>query len=281
MGNGRIDIGACKANQKFRMFAARICLMGIYENTISISIAFGGSYKRYYNSALSIWLSVDPMADKYPSTSPYTYCGNNPIVLKDPNGREIGDYFDVNGVYLGTDGIEDGKVYVVDSKNWNQIKNSGFVLDNGETVISSAFVNSDGFSDWFKSPTEANLSDKAVFNIVSHYNSMGLPTKIGNGDFALKTTFTTNSPTDIAINTTKWRASAFLNNYYDIKSSYDHEYGHIQQFNEIGLDNMVNGQTIGQAEQFAIRFQMQQVNYQKSTSAFKKTVDDYLKKYSK
>ena len=42
---------------------------------------------RYYNSDWSIWLSVDPMADKYPSHSPYVYCGNNPIKLKDPNGE--------------------------------------------------------------------------------------------------------------------------------------------------------------------------------------------------
>ena len=40
-------------------------------------------------SDLSIWLSVDPMADKYPSTSPYTYCGNNPVKLVDADGREI------------------------------------------------------------------------------------------------------------------------------------------------------------------------------------------------
>ena len=43
--------------------------------------------ERHYNSDLSIWLSVDPMADKYPSTSPYTYCANNPVRLVDPNGR--------------------------------------------------------------------------------------------------------------------------------------------------------------------------------------------------
>ena len=42
---------------------------------------------RYYNSALSIWLSVDPMSDKYPSMSPYTYCANNPVKLVDPNGE--------------------------------------------------------------------------------------------------------------------------------------------------------------------------------------------------
>ena len=46
---------------------------------------------RHYNPNFSIWLSVDPMSDKYPSTSPYTYCGNNPVKLVDPNGEAIGD----------------------------------------------------------------------------------------------------------------------------------------------------------------------------------------------
>ena len=44
---------------------------------------------RHYNSSLSIWLSVDPMSDKYPGVSPYTYCGNNPVRLVDPDGREV------------------------------------------------------------------------------------------------------------------------------------------------------------------------------------------------
>ena len=44
---------------------------------------------RYYSSDLSIWLSVDPMSDKYPSLSPYVYCANNPVKLVDPNGEEI------------------------------------------------------------------------------------------------------------------------------------------------------------------------------------------------
>ena len=44
---------------------------------------------RYYSSDLSIWLSVDPMAAKYPSLSPYVYCANNPVKLVDPNGEKI------------------------------------------------------------------------------------------------------------------------------------------------------------------------------------------------
>ena len=46
---------------------------------------------RYYDSDLMTgWLSVDPMADKYPSLSPYAYCGWNPVKLVDPDGRIFG-----------------------------------------------------------------------------------------------------------------------------------------------------------------------------------------------
>ena len=47
---------------------------------------------RYYDSDLMTgWLSVDPMADKYPSLSPYAYCGWNPIKLVDPDGEAFRD----------------------------------------------------------------------------------------------------------------------------------------------------------------------------------------------
>ena len=36
-----------------------------------------------------MWLSIDPMSDKYPSISPYAYCAWNPVKLVDPDGREI------------------------------------------------------------------------------------------------------------------------------------------------------------------------------------------------
>ena len=45
---------------------------------------------RYYDSDLMTgWLSVDPMADKYPGLSPYAYCGWNPVKLVDPDGEMI------------------------------------------------------------------------------------------------------------------------------------------------------------------------------------------------
>ncbi len=56
------------------------------ERDTETGLSYFGS--RYYSSDLSIWLSVDPMSDKYASLSPYNYCVNNPIKLVDPNGEE-------------------------------------------------------------------------------------------------------------------------------------------------------------------------------------------------
>ena len=57
------------------------------EKDSETGLSYFGS--RYYSSDLSIWLSVDPMASKYPSLSPYVYCADNPVFFKDPNGDSV------------------------------------------------------------------------------------------------------------------------------------------------------------------------------------------------
>lgn len=42
---------------------------------------------RYYDPVVSIWASVDPMAEKYSGWSPYNYTLQNPVVLNDPDGK--------------------------------------------------------------------------------------------------------------------------------------------------------------------------------------------------
>ncbi len=44
---------------------------------------------RYYNPKFSQWLSVDPLNEKYPGISSFAYVANNPIVLIDPDGKDI------------------------------------------------------------------------------------------------------------------------------------------------------------------------------------------------
>lgn len=44
---------------------------------------------RYLDANMGIWLSVDPLAEKYPGLSSYNYCANNPVMLMDPDGEKI------------------------------------------------------------------------------------------------------------------------------------------------------------------------------------------------
>ena len=44
------------------------------------------NYKSEFSSR---WLSVDPLAEKYPNYSPYVYCMNNPVNAVDPDGKKV------------------------------------------------------------------------------------------------------------------------------------------------------------------------------------------------
>ena len=91
---------------------------------------------RYYNSDLSLWLSVDPMADKYPSLSPYNYCAWNPMKLVDPDGDSI--IIKGNTDILYTEGMEyhGNDPFVSQSVNaLNEIYNNGG--DEGKDLITS------------------------------------------------------------------------------------------------------------------------------------------------
>ena len=79
------------------------------ERDSETGLSYFGS--RYYSSDLSVWLSVDPMSDKYPSLSPYVYCADNPVKLVDPNGEEVyeTDYRNYKGelLYRTNDGLNE------------------------------------------------------------------------------------------------------------------------------------------------------------------------------
>jgi len=53
-----------------------------------VETGYGYFGARYYDSGLSIWLSVDPMGEKYPHQTNYVYCSNNPVMIIDPNGED-------------------------------------------------------------------------------------------------------------------------------------------------------------------------------------------------
>ncbi len=60
----------------------------------------GNSYDfgaRMYDPRIGRWLSLDPLAKKYPEMSPYAGIGNNPILMVDPDGNENIIY-----IYIGS-----------------------------------------------------------------------------------------------------------------------------------------------------------------------------------
>ena len=114
------------------------------EKDTETGLSYFGS--RYYSSDLSIWLSVDPMSDKYPSLSPYTYCANNPVKLVDPNGEEIYE-FDENGKYLGCSGPQGSADQIIIRK------------DNGDIEKSKEYANGTVTKDFERTITQKSTGE--------------------------------------------------------------------------------------------------------------------------
>ena len=127
-------------NQKLSGFDGVRFTFSAKEKDVETGLSYFGS--RYYSSDLSIWLSVDPMAAKYASLSPYVYCANNPVKLVDPDGEEIGWIQDNEGNVFwdeNTNSIEDfkcnydgktGYSYVSDNDNFRS-----YTLPNGDGKV--------------------------------------------------------------------------------------------------------------------------------------------------
>jgi RHS repeat-associated protein len=67
---------------------------------------------RQYDAATGRWTTMDPLAEKYYSVSPYAYCHNNPVNGTDPDGKD--DYYDRYGNYLGTNHNKTDFIYIAD-----------------------------------------------------------------------------------------------------------------------------------------------------------------------
>jgi RHS repeat-associated protein len=111
---------------------------------------------RYYDAGLSVWLSVDPMAFLYPDQSPYSYVGNRPIMVTDPNGmwEQDGD-----GNWIAQKG----------DNAWSLAKHAGISFDEAKQLMKDQgfkFSNNDEhvhveIGDVVKIPTKTNNNNKS------------------------------------------------------------------------------------------------------------------------
>ena len=130
---------------------------------------FGYFGARYMDHELmTMWLSVDPLADKYPGISPYAYCAWNPVKLVDPDGR------DTIRIELTTGEIDIGL-----SKNEHRVelmKNNEIVWDLNCTNtinVSSYSANTETGHSYFTDRIEFGKKEEgqAVFDKISSYAS--------------------------------------------------------------------------------------------------------------
>ena len=87
------------------------------------------SKARWYYPAICRTTTMDPLAEKYYSTSPYAWCGNNPVRFVDPDGM---DWYqdDSTGMYVWFD--EDP-----DSEQYTYIGGKGSLLGESESLVSN------------------------------------------------------------------------------------------------------------------------------------------------
>ncbi len=95
---------------------------------------------RHYHPTLSIWLSVDPLADKYPGVSPYTYCADNPVRLVDPDGRDWFENEETGDVYYARD-YRKGDEHLIDGTGWKWMGKNDMFGRSADEIIYSNYVN--------------------------------------------------------------------------------------------------------------------------------------------
>ncbi len=97
---------------------------------------------RYYESAIGRFTTVDPLAEKYYSISPYAYCANNPLKFVDPTGMSYTYNWD-KGVYQDENGkeVEWGTVKesITEEQKTNDIIING--ANNSSVTVKTSLVN--------------------------------------------------------------------------------------------------------------------------------------------
>jgi len=92
----RPPFGSCISSRGFSSAAYRYGFNGKEKEAdgTADNYDFGA---RIYDGRLGRWYGLDVLKAEYPSLSPFSYSGNNPVCFYDPNGKEIIIHYMENG----------------------------------------------------------------------------------------------------------------------------------------------------------------------------------------
>ena len=262
---------------------------GIPNGSTYLYTYFGARYMDH--EQMTMWLSVDPMADKYPSISPYAYCAWNPMKLVDPDGKEIDDYFSKDGKYLGSDNALTHNVRIISEDNWESL----YKDESGRVCHDDAYVLSYSFSE----ASSHGMSEKAQLSVYQHYNLTGysiepLPEEDAHPQGRGMSTLITTEDGDKAMvehlyvklganRMPNINGEALCDNADEIVSCFVHERNHIRRAIKMGYRKwlMLSKTRSGRKniEESAIKSQKEHSSWEGCREYFKKGVEEYDKEF--
>ena len=211
---------------------------------------------RQYNPVTARWDRMDPLSEKYYSTSPYAYCMNNPVRFIDPDGRVCGDFYDEKGHYLGNDGQADGKVYIIKTSETSFGEGNSKVLGAGlsNKIIKETkkFIKSNsGNTDAFMNNTiaydnsieiESSLSTRqAMVDQVSKDNGKGGTKDANNREYGGEITPEGITPRIGAVFSPKTSSSATIElNSTDYSTFHGHPSGSVVEINNPSTSSSIS-----------------------------------------
>jgi len=140
---------------------------------------------RGYYAAMGRFTSVDPMAEKYYSISPYAYCAGNPVNNIDPFGLDVWSTSDPNEISAALESLKNRRgIKINDNSNWSYKSNHQFLKDNedegysqglnfrkGKLYFASSSSNGKaGIQLKYLGSTELDLGDRHFSPDGSYYN---------------------------------------------------------------------------------------------------------------